>query len=226
MNEAEQQAIAAAVARQLEEFCSALEARVRQLATQCSEIKGNVDDQASATTRLAKKLQDVERSKDAPTLTFKGGETISLRDLVTVVTTAVMDGVLKEIARTGGPADAGGGKQMDVADLHRIVAAHDQTMRSILSMQTDLGRQLIAQKSFFATKIRMVAEFLVTFEKRMKGVRWKGVWQPGTQALAGEFWTEGGSVWHCNEATTDRPGNGSNAWTLSVKRGRDGSGHR
>jgi hypothetical protein len=34
--------------------------------------------------------------------------------------------------------------------------------------------------------------------------------------------TSGGSCWHCNEPTTTKPGEGSKAWRLMVKRGRDG----
>jgi len=35
------------------------------------------------------------------------------------------------------------------------------------------------------------------------------------------FVTYDGSLWHCNYKTTSRPGDGP-AWTLAVKRGRDG----
>jgi len=38
--------------------------------------------------------------------------------------------------------------------------------------------------------------------------------------------TWAGAVWHCNEPTTDRPGNGSPAWRLAVKAGRDGKDGR
>jgi hypothetical protein len=33
--------------------------------------------------------------------------------------------------------------------------------------------------------------------------------------------TWAGSMWHCNEATSTRPGDGSKFWTLMVKAGRD-----
>ena len=48
------------------------------------------------------------------------------------------------------------------------------------------------------------------------------VWKSGGDYRAGNFVSWGGSVWHCNEdATTEKPGT-SAAWTLAVKRGRDG----
>ena len=37
--------------------------------------------------------------------------------------------------------------------------------------------------------------------------------------------TWGGSTFHCNETTTSKPGE-SKAWTLMVKRGRDGKDGR
>ena len=42
----------------------------------------------------------------------------------------------------------------------------------------------------------------------------------------GDGVTWAGSEWHCNEPTTTKPGDGSKAWTLKVKRGRDGKDGR
>lgn len=49
----------------------------------------------------------------------------------------------------------------------------------------------------------------------------KGVWQEGESYNWGNYATWGGSQWHANRKTTDKPGT-SDAWTLVVKRGRDG----
>jgi hypothetical protein len=54
------------------------------------------------------------------------------------------------------------------------------------------------------------------------GLTYLGVFQEGKQYEVGELVTWGGSMWHCNEATELKPGEGSKAWTLAVKRGRDG----
>ena len=59
---------------------------------------------------------------------------------------------------------------------------------------------------------------IATLEARP--LRYEGVHEPGKQYAPGAFVTSGGSVWHCNEATTSRPGDGG-AWTLAVKHGRD-----
>ena len=51
---------------------------------------------------------------------------------------------------------------------------------------------------------------------------YRNVWKSDESYEQGDVVTWGGSSWHCNEATTDKPGTGSSAWTLCVKRGQDG----
>jgi hypothetical protein len=54
------------------------------------------------------------------------------------------------------------------------------------------------------------------------GLEWCGVFLEGQSYDRGQLVTWAGSSWHCNEATTTKPGEGSKAWSLMVKRGRDG----
>jgi hypothetical protein len=63
-----------------------------------------------------------------------------------------------------------------------------------------------------------------TLESRGPEVRYRGVWREGNVANPGDFYTAAGSVWHCNEPTTAKPGT-SAAWTLAVKRGADANPH-
>ena len=63
-----------------------------------------------------------------------------------------------------------------------------------------------------------VKEYFLTFPVPI----YRGVYQPERDYVRGDEVTFGGSQWHCNEATVEKPGDGSPAWTLSVKRGRDG----
>lgn len=49
----------------------------------------------------------------------------------------------------------------------------------------------------------------------------RGVYKPG-QYETGDSVSFGGSIWICQMPTTDKPGNGSTAWRLAVKHGRDG----
>lgn len=54
----------------------------------------------------------------------------------------------------------------------------------------------------------------------------RGVYVEGKSYEPGDVVTWGGSQWHCNEETGSKPGDGSKAWTLVVKRGRDGKDGR
>lgn len=51
---------------------------------------------------------------------------------------------------------------------------------------------------------------------------WRGIYAEGKTYEQGDEVTWAGSVWHCNAETTEKPGDGAKAWTLKVKRGRDG----
>lgn len=52
---------------------------------------------------------------------------------------------------------------------------------------------------------------------------YQGVFKSGQEYLPGDTVTWGGSLWHCDERTQDKPGEaGSKGWTLAAKRGRDG----
>lgn len=51
---------------------------------------------------------------------------------------------------------------------------------------------------------------------------YRGVFAEGAEYQPGDTVTWGGSLWHCNALTTDRPGEtGTTGWTLAVKKGRD-----
>lgn len=51
---------------------------------------------------------------------------------------------------------------------------------------------------------------------------YRGVFSAGDYA-PGDTVTWGGSLWHCDESTSDKPGEqGSKGWRLAVKKGRDG----
>ena len=54
------------------------------------------------------------------------------------------------------------------------------------------------------------------------GLTYQGVFQDGKSYDPGDVVTWGGSAWHANEPTVSKPGESAKAWTLVVKRGRDG----
>lgn len=56
------------------------------------------------------------------------------------------------------------------------------------------------------------------------GLRYCGIFKKGASYTRGDVVTWNGSAWHCNEDVIGLgvPGDGSPAWTLIVKHGRDG----
>jgi ketosteroid isomerase-like protein len=50
---------------------------------------------------------------------------------------------------------------------------------------------------------------------------YKGVYKQGEINKPGDAVTFGGSLWHCNVETMEKPGDSSTDWTLAVKKGRD-----
>jgi hypothetical protein len=57
---------------------------------------------------------------------------------------------------------------------------------------------------------------------KLPQIGYKQVFKEGETYLNGNFVTWNGSVWHCNYETDTKPGEGNPAWTLAVKKGRDG----
>lgn len=54
------------------------------------------------------------------------------------------------------------------------------------------------------------------------GIRAGGYWREGTKAVAGEAWTQGGSLWIAVKDTTEKPDAKSENWFLAARAGRDG----
>jgi hypothetical protein len=53
------------------------------------------------------------------------------------------------------------------------------------------------------------------------GLKYQGVWEQRKYSK-GSLVTWGGSCWHANRETSAKPDEDREAWTLMVKRGRDG----
>jgi hypothetical protein len=51
---------------------------------------------------------------------------------------------------------------------------------------------------------------------------YRGVYKDGQKYERGDTVTWGGSLWHCDSDTHEKPGEGSATWTLCAKKGRDG----
>jgi hypothetical protein len=81
-------------------------------------------------------------------------------------------------------------------------------------------RSMPASKSADADTIARLEARIADLEARPT-MQYRGTWEAGKQYVPGDFCTHGGSVWHCNSATLDRPGATPTSWTLAVKRGAD-----
>lgn len=55
---------------------------------------------------------------------------------------------------------------------------------------------------------------------------YRGVWVQGRVYARGDCVTVGGSIYHCDSDTVNRPGAGGAGWTLAVKEGKDARGPR
>lgn len=77
----------------------------------------------------------------------------------------------------------------------------------------DRGFKAVAELSSGATQTKAISIPAMVY----RGIFKAGDFQPGDTV------TWGGSLWHCDEPTSDKPGEpGSKGWRLAVKRGRDG----
>jgi len=84
-----------------------------------------------------------------------------------------------------------------------------------LAVESD-GERTITVKAQRGELVRTLG--VITFPVAI----YRGVWTEGKTYEPGDSVTSGGSEWHCHLATTSKPGDGVKAWTLKVKRGRDG----
>lgn len=53
-------------------------------------------------------------------------------------------------------------------------------------------------------------------------MQYKQVWKEGVNYQKGDTVTWGGSLWHCEKDTAEKPSEGHECWKLAVKKGRDG----
>lgn len=78
----------------------------------------------------------------------------------------------------------------------------------------------------FKASVTLSSGKVVDKEMSVPALVYKGVFKPG-EYKAGDTTTWGGSLWVCEEDTSDKPGEpGSKGWRLAVKKGRDGKDGR
>jgi hypothetical protein len=93
------------------------------------------------------------------------------------------------------------------------------------------GRDGFSLEEFDATLMDDGRTVLLAFERGDQSFKvelgfpvmlYRGVYKDGEKYERGDTVTWGGSLWHCDGETADKPGEGAKSWTLCAKKGRDG----
>lgn len=147
--------------------------------------------------------------------------------------------VAKAVAALPAPKngrDGADGKDVDLLVVKALVAG--EVAHAVAAMPPPKdgrdGKDGITEERMEDTTLKVVAAVLgeLRLEGRnlMLGDRliktlpipiYRGVYEPGTSYEPGDMTSFGGSIWHCDEATMEKP-ESTRAWKLAVKKGRDG----
>lgn len=77
--------------------------------------------------------------------------------------------------------------------------------------------------TFVRCEVEPLKQRIAELERKQREFRYCGVWVERTPYYEGNFVTRDGSLWHCNiNGVETKPGKDPVAWTLCVKRGKDG----
>ena len=103
----------------------------------------------------------------------------------------------------------------------RVEALESRPSEPFTSAQLQRLTAYLAPQFDTAPLLKRIEEL----EQQRSAMKYLGVWSEHQQYVPGNFCTDKGSVWHCNQMTRERPGDGS-SWTLAVKKGQDGKDGR
>lgn len=120
-------------------------------------------------------------------------------------------------------------REQRIANRERAISAFNDVFDLI-------GKQRRVPGEVIARVLRRLLDYTVALSARvdeleysalpdLRGFKYMGSWTEDTLYSKGAFVTHQGSLWHCNNDTDARPGNGGHDWTLAVKRGRDAPRH-
>jgi len=90
----------------------------------------------------------------------------------------------------------------------------------------DLAKRFRAVEKAHAAEVGTLTKRIDLLEAecnqlRSQRMKYCGIYEHGTTYREGDVLTHRGSLWHCDHDTQTEP-NGGGAWTLCVRRGRDG----
>lgn len=93
------------------------------------------------------------------------------------------------------------------------------------SVLIDAPKQIVVEqtsdRTFSFKHVDMFGRTAMQQEFSVPAMVYRGVFVEGTEYVQGDMATWAGSLWHCDQKTADKPGDGG-AWRLAAKRGRDG----
>lgn len=114
-----------------------------------------------------------------------------------------------------------------------VSAAGEKAMNETRAMpmyaKSSMAAQMAAEAKLVSqAMIKALAERVETLELQLIDgrVEYRGVWSAGQTYRRGHLVTHHGSIWHCDKPTAGKPGEDYDAWTLAVRRGKDGKDMR
>lgn len=88
----------------------------------------------------------------------------------------------------------------------------DGVFKTVVTQEDERNFSFISEKS---------SGSIVKLPFYIPAMIYKKVYQDGREYKKGDTVTWAGSMWHCDKDTISKPGDGSEDWTLSAKKGRD-----
>jgi hypothetical protein len=207
--EALSEMMAGVIAEEVEKAAAPLRAEIAELkarpvGSQMDDIKGVVEVMISDAIVLKSPRNGVDGKDGRDGVDGKDGAGIAdlLRDHEGNLVATFTDGRLKNLGPIQGADGKDGRDGFGFDELDACVLDDDRT----IELSFKRGEE---EKAF-------------TF--KWPTVIYRSVFKEGEQYEAGDMVTWGGSLWHCDKATTAKPG--TDDWTLACKKGRDGKDAR
>ena len=209
-----------------------------------AEVKAQADAwQAPELPDVAPMIEQAVKDAVSAIPAPQDGKSVTLDDVAPLIKEAVGEAVSAIPAPRDG-FDGNDGKDgrdgLDVKEMFRaeggrlVAVMSDGTTRDLgvfVGKDGDPGRDGFNLEDFDATlkddgRTVLLAfrrgEHVVERELGIQTMIYRGVFSEGKAYERGDTVTFGGSLWHCDEATESKPGEGQKSWTLAAKRGRDG----
>lgn len=209
-------------------------------APELPDIGKMIDDALSArldVEDMEKSIEDVVRMVVAEIPVPKDGTSITVDDIRPVIA-AEMERCVAAIPRAKDGADGVGlaGAFID-RDGNLIVTMSNgepRTLGSVVGKDGEPGKpgkDGFNLEDFDAAVMEDGRTVLLSFDRADLSYKvelgfdvmlYRGVFKDDQTYVRGDTVTWAGSLWHCDQPTSEKPGDGSKSWTLCAKKGRDG----